>query len=192
MSNEFDSSNYPTTEPEILVAGDRWVWKRADLSEYGTGFTLTYELTINGGGTPITLTATLSGSEYLIEIAAATTAAYTAGDYSWSALITRDSDSERIRVSTGTLTVKPDPAISTADPRSHARIALDAIEAVIEKRATKDQESYSIAGRSLSRMNITDLLTFRDRYRLDVKREEDAEKIAKGLGTGKNIVVRMR
>jgi len=192
MSNEFDSSNYPTTEPEVLVAGDRWVWKRTDLTEYGAGFTLTYELTIDGGGTPITLTATLSSGEYLIEVASATTAAYTAGDYSWSALMTRDADSERVRVGAGTLTVKPDPAISVADPRSHAKTTLDAIEAVIENRATKDQESYSIAGRSLSRMNITDLLAFRDKYRIDVKREEDAEKIAKGLGTGKNIVVRMR
>ena len=191
MSNAFDSANYPTTVPEILTAGDRWAWKKTDLTDYGTGFTLTYELTINGGGTPITLTATLSGTEYLIEVAAATTAGYAAGDYSWSALITRDSDSERDRVAAGTLTIAPDPAISTADPRTHARVTLDAIEAVIEKRATKDQESYSIAGRSLSRMNIADLLTFRDQYRSEVKREEDAEKIAKGLGTGKNIKVRM-
>ena len=120
MSNDFDSGCYPTTEPEDLTAGDRWAWKRTNLTQYGTGFTLTYELTINGGGNPITLTATLSGTEYLIEIPAATTAGYTAGDYSWAALITRDSDSERTRESYGTLTVHPDPAISTADPRTHA------------------------------------------------------------------------
>lgn len=192
MANVFDSANYPTTEPESLFAGDRWTWKRDNLTDYGTGYTLTYELTIDGGGTPITLTASLSGSEYLIEIAAATTAGYASGDYYWVALITRDSDSERIRVSNGTLTVKPNPATSAADPRSHAKITLDAIEAVIQNRATKDQESYSIAGRSLSRMNITDLLAFRDQYRAEVRREEDAEKIAKGLGTGKNIKVRMR
>lgn len=192
MANDFDSTNYPKTVPEDLIAGDRWAWKKTDLTEYGTGYTLTYELTLNGGAAPITLTATYSGGEYLVEVAAATTAAYTAGDYSWSALMTRDSDSERVRVGAGTLTVKPDPAVSAADPRTHARKALDAIEAVIENRATKDQESYSIAGRSLSRMNIADLLTFRDRYRAEVGREEDAEKIAKGLGTGKNILVRMR
>lgn len=191
MSNDFDSSCYPTTEPEDLTAGDRWAWKRTDLTQYGAGYTLTYELTLNGGAAPITLTATLSGTEYLIEVAAATTAGYTAGDYAWSALITRDLDSERTRESNGTLTVNPDPAVSEADPRTHARKTLDAIEAVIEKRATKDQESYSIAGRSLSRMNIADLMSFRDQYRAEVKREEDAEKIAKGLGTGKNIKVRM-
>lgn len=192
MSNAFDSSNYPTTVPEILTAGDRWAWKKTNLTDYGTGYTLTYELTLNGGAAPITLTATLSGSEYLIEVDASVTAGYTAGDYSWSALITQDSDSERVRVGTGTLTVNPDPAVSEADPRTHARKTLDAIEAVIEKRATKDQESYSIAGRSLSRMNIADLMSFKDQYRAEVKREEDAEKIAKGLGTGKNIQVRMR
>lgn len=192
MANDFDTTNYPKTVPENLIAGDRWVWKKTDLTDYGTGYTLTYELTLNGGAAPITLTATYTSGEYLIEIAAATTAAYTAGNYNWSALITRDSDSERVRVGTGTLTVKPDPAVSTADPRTHARKTLDAIEAVIENRATKDQESYSIAGRSLSRMNIADLLVFRDRYRADVRREEAAEQIAKGLGTGKNVLVRMR
>lgn len=192
MSNIFDSSNYPTTVPENLISGDRWVWKKTDLTQYGTGYTLTYELTKNGGATPITITATLSSGEYLIEVASATTAGYDAGDYSWSALITRDSDNERVRISNGTLTIKPNPATSTADPRSHARITLDAIEAVIESRATKDQESYSINNRSLSRTPITDLLALKSEYIQIVKREEDAEKIAKGLGTGKNIRVRMR
>lgn len=191
MSNAFDSSNYPTTVPETLTAGDRWAWKKTDLTDYGTGYTLTYELTLNGGAAPVTVTATLSGTEYLVEVDASVTANYTAGDYYWNALMTRDSDSERTRVGSGTLTVDPDPAVSAADPRTHARITLDAIEAVIENRATKDQESYSIAGRSLSRMNIADLLAFRDSYRSEVKREEDDEKIAKGLGTGKNIKVRM-
>jgi hypothetical protein len=32
----------------------------------------------------------------------------------------------------------------TADPRSHAKITLDAVEAVIEGRATKDQRTLRI------------------------------------------------
>ena len=35
MSNLFDRANYPTQEPDELVVGDRWVWRRDDLvSEY--------------------------------------------------------------------------------------------------------------------------------------------------------------
>ena len=35
MSNLFSSYNYPTVEPEVLIIGDRWLWKRTDLgSDY--------------------------------------------------------------------------------------------------------------------------------------------------------------
>ena len=44
------------------------------------------------------------------------------------------------------------------DPRAHAEKVLEAIEAVIEKRATKDQESYTIKNRSLARTGSTPLL----------------------------------
>lgn len=192
MSNLFNSTNYPEIEPGILYAGDRWTWKRTDLTDYGTGYTLTYELTLHGGASPITLTATLSSDEYLIEIAAAITAAYTAGYYNWVALITRDSDSERIKLGYGTLEVKADPAVSTSDPRSHARIVYDAITAVLESRATKDQESYTINGRSLSRTPVADLLVLKDQYKREVDKELKAEKIAQGLKSGSQIRVRMQ
>lgn len=57
------------------------------------------------------------------------------------------------------------------DHRSHAKRVLDAIEAVIESRASKDQESYTINGRSLSRTPISDLLALRDKYRREVAAE---------------------
>lgn len=190
--NLFDSSNYSTAEPAELSAGDRWAWKRTDLTSYGAGYTLSYELTLYTGAAPVTLTATLSGSEYLIEIAAATTVTYTAGDYQWVAFITRDSDSERVEIARGVMTVNPDAATSAADPRTTARKTLDAIEAVIEGRASKDQESYSIAGRSLTRMSVEDLLSLRDSYRTEVKREEQADKIKNGTGINNQIYVRMR
>lgn len=191
MSNAFDSTNYVEGIPDELTAGDYWRWKRTDLTDYGSGYTLTYELTLDTGGTPLTLTASLSGSEYLIEVGSATTASYTAGDYSYVALITRDSDSERIRIGYGTLTVKPDPSVSTADTRSHAKIALDAIEAVLENRASLDQESYSIGGRSLSRTSISDLREMRDYYKKEVRNEIRREKSKKGMPTGDMIKVRM-
>ena len=191
MTNAFDATNYPTIEPENLYAGDRWVWKRTDLTDYGSGYTLSYELTLDTGADPVTITASLSGTEYLIEVSQATTANYTAGNYHWVALITRDSDSERIKIDAGTLTVKPDPATSAADPRSDARTAYDAIQAVLLNRATKDQMSYSIAGRTLERTPIPDLLVLKTHYKREVMAEEKAERLAKGLRTGSQIRVRM-
>lgn len=65
---------------------------------------------------------------------------------------------------------------------SHAQTVLAAIEAVIERRATVDQESYSIDGRSLSRTPLAELYKFRARYMDEVAREAAAAREAAGLG----------
>ena len=48
---------------------------------------------------------------------------------------------------------------------------LDSLEAVISNRANIDQSSMSIAGRSLSRMSVDELLTFRNRYKAEYLKE---------------------
>ena len=193
MANLFSSDNYPETEPAVLYVGNRWTWKRSDLnSDYANDtYTLSYELLLKASTSAnITLTASASGTDYVIEIASATTAAYTLGEYCWIAYITRDSDSERITIDSGNFTLKQDKAVSTADPRSHAQIALDAIESVLESRASQDQMSYSIAGRSLSRMSPDELFTFRDQYRSEVVKEKRIERRNNGTGTGALVKVR--
>lgn len=194
MSNLFDSANYSTREPEEIIAGDRVAWKRSDLnSDYSNAlYTLSYQLRLEGEGTTgYTITASASGTDYIIEVTSATTATYTPGRYQWQAYITRNSDSARVTLETGSLEVVANRSQSTSDPRSHAKVVLDAIEAVLESRATKDQMSYTIAGRSLSRMPVTDLLTFRDRYKAEYQRELDAERIRKGLGSKRRLLVRI-
>ena len=83
------------------------------------------------------------------------------------------------------------PNISTntsIDVQSHARKVLSAIEAVIEGRASQDQMSYSIAGRSLSRMPIDDLLTLRDRYRAEWNKEKRLQRGKAGKGNDGIII----
>lgn len=70
---------------------------------------------------------------------------------------------------------------------SHAETVLAAIEAVIERRATVDQQSYSIEGRSLARMPIDDLLRFRSQYRAEVANEQAARAAAEGRGSSRRI-----
>ena len=188
MSNAFTSSNYPEKEPEELIAGDRWAWKRTDLNaDYDNSlYTLKYSARLEGTGTTeIEITASASGNDYLVEVAAATTAAYTVGDYHWQAYITRDSDSERITIQDGVFKVVANRDAATTDPRTHAKITLDAIEAVLENRATKDQMAYTIAGRSLTRMEIEDLIKFRKIYKAEVDAEVRA---ANGKGSIKVLV----
>jgi len=195
MANLFDRDNYPTQEPDLLVIGDRWTWRRPDLAATydPADYALTYEYhedSGGGGSHKFAITATETTDDYIIEIPSATTAAYATGDFHWYAFITRTSDSERIAVDDGYAKIELNFADTNADHRSHAKKVLDAIEAVLENRASQDQMSYSIAGRSLSRMSITDLMMFRDRYRAEYNQELKKWRIKNKQDTGNTIKVR--
>ena len=193
MANLFDSTNYPETEPTQIIAGDRAAWKRTDLgTDYApASYSLKYSARLeDSGSTEIEITASESGSDYIIEVGQSTTTAYTAGVYHWQAYITRTSDSERVTVDSGTWEIKANRDAATTDPRNHVKKVLDAIESVIEGRASKDQESYSIQGRSLSRTPIAELITLRDKYRAEWVREQRAERIKNNLGHSGVIKVR--
>ncbi len=193
MANLFDTTNYPTTEPSTIIAGDRLAFKRTDLdSDYPVAtYSLKYSARLeNGGSTEISFTASESGNDYIVEVAAATTAAYTVGIYHWQAYIIRTTDSERITIDSGTWEIKANRDIATTDPRSHIKKVLDSIESVIENRATLDQENYSIQGRSLGRTPIADLLLLRDKYRAEYVSAQRSERISNGLGHSGIIKVR--
>ena len=195
MSNAFDRENYPQKEPSTLVLGDYWAWKRDDLADtYPIGsYALTYEFheDSGGGGThKFTLTATEANDTYYIEAASSSTTSYSVGDYIWEAYITKTADSNRVMVDSGRTTITQNLADTNADLRSHAKKVLDSIEAVIEGRASIDQSSMSIAGRSLSRMSIDELMTFRDRYRAEYLKEIKLARIRNGQGTGNTPKVR--
>ena len=155
------------------------------------GWTLKYRLAPRATGAEIDITATASGDDYLISVSAATTAGWVAGWYTYTAFV--EKASERYTVERGQMQVLPASTTLAdgTDTRTHARKVLDAIEAVLENRATLDQESYAINGRSLKRMPIADLLKLRQLYRAEVAGEEAAAKLAAGLGTARKVQVRL-
>lgn len=183
------SATIPTTEPVAHRAGLTWEWRREDLCDYPASvWTLTYYFKKTGSaGANFSIQASADGDAFAVTVAKATTAAYTAGDYTWAALVGDGTDQHEVDVGTFTLLPRYDAA-ANLDDRSHARIVLDAIEAVIENRATQDQQEYSIGGRSLKRMPIADLLSFRSHYRAEVYAEEQAERVRNGLSSGKLVV----
>ena len=194
MSNAFDRENYSTKEPNTLVLGDYWSWKRDDLAtDYPVGtYALTYEFHSDsgGGGTKkFTLTAVEADDTYYIESASSTTTGYAVGDYVWEAYITKTSSSNRIMVDSGRTSITENLANTNADLRSHAKKVLDALQAVIENRSTMDQSSMSIAGRSLSRMSVDELLKFRDRYKAEYLKEIKLARIKNKQGSGNTIKV---
>ncbi len=195
MANLFDSANYPSQEPETLVVGDRWVWQRPDLvTDYPTDqYALTYEFHIDSGGGgnhKFTITATETTTAYIVEVASTITDDYAADQYKWYAFITRTADSQRVAVDNGMTTLVANFADTNADLRTHAKKVLDAVQAVIENRATIDQSSFSIAGRSLSRMSIDELFLVRDRYRAEYNEEVEKARIRNKKPSGNLIGVR--
>lgn len=185
MSNIFDSTNYPTQLPAELQIGDYWAWKRTDLaSSYPLAdYSLKYIFYLVSGSTAsnFTIDASESNGEYVF---ATSSTAKPIGDYKWTAVITKTAGNVAAVIDTGYITLVSDGI------RSHTKLVLDSIEAVIENRATIDQASMSIAGRSLSRMSIDELMTFKDRYKLDWLKEVKKARVKNNQGSGNIIKAR--
>lgn len=136
----------------------------------------------------INLNATGSGTQHAFSVNAGATSSWAPGEYWVSIRATKGADV--VEVALLQLSVTPNLASVTTpyDGRSQNQIALDAINAVLAKRATRDQERYTIHNRELWRTPIPDLLKLRAFYTVQVRRERNA---AKGVsGFGRQIAVR--
>jgi len=193
MADLFDSTNYPTTEPEILVVGDRWVWKRTDVgSDYApSSYAMSYRARLLGSGsTNFSFTASESGTDYIIEIASSTTTNYTAGTYAWNMYITRSSDSERIALDSGKFEVKANLVTSEDDPRTHAAKMVDYLEATQESLGQKLTTAYSVSDRSNTLRSMEEVSAQLNFYRAKFERERMVDRAKSGRRTGQNILVR--
>lgn len=178
-----------TTEPGSIISGDLMQWTKSLSGYLPTEYTLTYALVKDG--TLIEITATDNGDgSFLVSELPATTAAYSVGIYKWQAYASKTG--ERCTVDSGTMEVEANFASQSTgyDDRSHVKKTLDALEALIEGRSTTDSSGYSIAGRSITKMEIEDLITWRDKYKYYYSQEIAAENIANGKASGKKILVR--
>jgi hypothetical protein len=187
-----NAAEIPRNEPPEARAGLTWQWRREDLaSDYpASTWTLTYWFKKTGStGANFSIAASADGDNFAVSVAAATTGAYTAGDYTWAAIVTAGSEAYEIDRGRLKLLAKYSAA-ANLDDRSHARKALEAIEAVLENRATVDQQEYSIGSRMLKRMPAKDLLEFRDYYRGQVAMEDMVERARNGQG-GNRLVVKL-
>lgn len=182
----------PTTEPHEILAGDTLQWKKS-LSDYPAsgGWTLKYRL-INASG-KIDITAAADGIDHLITVTAATSAAYTAGTYTWTSYVEKGSGAslERYTLSTGTIIVKPSLATQTTgyDTRSHVKKVLDALESLLEGKASRDAQQITIAGQSITKMPPEELLQWRDYYADKYQTELAKENITNEKPAGNRIKV---
>lgn len=183
------SYEVPEIEPAAFTVGDTLQFRKS-FADYkaSEGWALSYQL--RNAAAAISINAsTYNVHDFEVLVAASATASYTAGTYAWAAYVTKAS--ERHEVGRGTMVLQPNlAAAGAADRRSHVKKVLDAIEAVVEGRATKDQQEYAIAGRSLVRTPIADLLKLRDRYKAEYASELAGERINLGLRGRKRILTR--
>lgn len=196
MVNLFDQDNALPTEPTSVVIGTLVQWKRADLSDvYATAsYDLMYNIRLkNGAGVDKSVTATVaSDGSFLTTLTSNITTTMVAGDYVWQAFIVRKSDSAKVSVGTGEFQLLANLDQNGADNRSHAQIMVQKIQSLLEGRADKDVSSYSIQGRSLAKMSITDLMMWRDYYRKEVAKEKQDALIAAGKPSNATVKVRFR
>ena len=144
----------------------------------------------SNGSTRFSATVTESGTEYTFTLDDSATASYTAGDYIWFLKVIQDSDSEKLVIDSGKLTVKDNYFATTGDTRSHAKVMVDKLESLLEGKADADVSSYAIAGRSLNKLTVEEMLKWRDYYKAEYQREIQEFRIGNNEGSGAVIKVR--
>lgn len=166
-------TDIPEKEPLSFIAGDTVSWTKA-IDDYlaSDSWVLSYHLVMDGDQKTITASQNGSGDDFLAAISAADSANYTPGIYHYQARVTKGA--EAYTVETGSIEVLAnfEAQITGFDNRSHVKKTLDALESVILGKASKDQLSYSIAGRSISRLSPSELLEWRDAYQAEHNRNE--------------------
>jgi hypothetical protein len=184
----------PTNEPQKFTAGDTVQWTKS-LSDYpATLYALAYQLR---GPQEISVTAsTYQTSDFLISWTAAQTAAFKPGLYSLVAFVTDLATSltrYSIKPRFPLVTICENPANYVAGSAANLTFAartLAAVEATIEKLASRAVSTASVNGQTYSLQDMGKLISLRQRCREEVQSEKDAISVAAGLGGKKNILVR--
>jgi len=180
----------PLTEPVEVFKGDTIKW-RISLADFlpTDSWTLTYEFVQTNEHQNVTGSDNGDGT-HLVAITPATSNKFKPGYIRYVGYV--DNGTDRYTMRNGGITVRAeyDQRVSGYDGRSHARKMLAAIEAVLEESATDDQLSMSINGRSVTVMNKLELVQLRNEYVEYVRQEDDANKVARGLATGRQVLTR--
>lgn len=181
---------------DVLISGDTLNFS-ISVADYpaSASWELKYRLVPRTAANPaITITSvadTTTPADHRVQVAASTTATWAADNYTWHSYATKALES--YSVDRGQLVVSPNPrTVATGyDGRSAAVVGLEAVRAVLRGTASAGILSYSIAGRTLQRYSMTELLQLEASLVAQVKSEERALDMAAGLADKTKIHVRM-
>jgi hypothetical protein len=148
----------------------------------------TYSLSwsIKGAAT-VTVTAGNDGGEFVTIFDAPDK-----GNYYYQAYISRSG--ARITYQSGPIEVVENLAVVATpfDGRSQLEKDLESIESAIRVVVAGGVQSYSIQGRSLSKLSLGELIALRDKYKADLQSQRAAEAVRRGEGDPRRSFVRFR
>jgi hypothetical protein len=185
--------------PSQIRAGDTIQWRDVEgVDNLGNAissadYVLTYYLRTNTASEGATVVGNANGTGWEFTIAAATSTGFDAGAWYWQAVATKAGST--VTMGSGQLTVLRSLSYTgtpgAVDGRSQAQQDLDAVQAAIRALVSGGAvQQYSIGSRSLTKMQLEDLMTLESKLKADVKREQMAELMANGLGNPHNLFVR--
>ena len=185
--------------PSEIRAGDTVKWRDDSTTDvFGNDiksdeWTLKYYLRTNGRPQGHTSTGSVYQQGWEFTISATDSASFEPGTWYFQAIA--EKDSEKITLGSGRLTVEAALEYSgTAglfDGRSQAKKDLEAVQTAIRTLlAGGAVQEYRIGNRNLKRYALADLIQLEGRLKAEVKREEQAELMANGLGNPRNLFVR--
>lgn len=154
--------------PSKIIAGLNVAWSDAPVGYPSCEYTMKYVLVNATGRIEITSAATVNG--YSVILKASDTASWSAGTYRMIGYA--EKSGEKYEVYNATIVVDANPFTGTGtDYRSHNQRVLEALQATIQGRATKEQSELTIGSRMIRLMSMDELIKAETHYRWMVKSE---------------------
>tara|TARA_Y100000310_G_scaffold7539_1_gene8247 strand:- start:8950 stop:9504 length:555 start_codon:yes stop_codon:yes gene_type:complete len=167
-----------TTEPNTIYIGNTLEWEKTFNDYLATKYTLTYYFRGLTGSFNIVASANVDA--FSVSVSSSTTGNYIAGNYDWEARVSETNGDEVYSLSFGRVEVKKSLSAQSSgyDPRSHSEKLLDTIKSVLEGSIKKaDVQSFSIGGRSISKISDPELVKLRNKLSWEVYLEKGAENL---------------
>jgi hypothetical protein len=162
--------------------GDSVTWETTLLELYSDGFTLSWAIR---GESLLTVEATQTttpSTSFSTSITSTQSANLVPGLYRWVAAVSKED--QRITLANGQLRVGVD-LFTTVDPidgRTSTEKMLDQVNAAISEIINNGAvASYKIKEREFTKQDLGELIVWRDKLRIEVKREQSLTKIQQGL-----------
>jgi hypothetical protein len=185
-----------TNIPSSIVSGLKTEWTKRFTHYSPDLWTLSYHLR-GTQALDVTATDNEDGSflvSFVAETSGDTPTPLTPGQFFFQAYVTKIADpTVKVIVDHGRVNVIANlETLETFDGRSRAEVLLEAITAMLEGKATRDQMGYTIGQRTLTRIPIPDLLLLKKEYAGIVEAEHIKARVKKGLPAFENIHIKFQ